>query len=225
MGLIRILIFLLFPTIALAQGGLQVQCEKAGNQVACTQWEQQKRDAEFARARAAQQSTSTDASEPASVIKLLVGLIFWGGIIYGIVYLFKKARHQVRDEAFDSLPKDGPMKVSIKEEQIPAGSFGSKQFKCALNIKVVVSQNDWHAIANAGLMKGMLFEYPGLSGPPTPDNVRPFLVENLKDGGQVHFHNIMQMQEAKEKLIESLHGLREQIDRQRSGPQIEHIEI
>src|SRR5262249_7173148 len=130
------------PGCGPSQSGLQIQCEKGHNQVACQQWEQQKKEQNvFAQARQ-QQTPSTEMSGEGQLIMLVVGLIFWGGVIYGVVYLFKAARRQVRDEEFAKLPKDGPMRVNIKEEHRPAGSFNSKRYPCALHINVVISQKD-----------------------------------------------------------------------------------
>jgi len=135
-------------------------------------------------------------------------------------------------EAFEALPKEGPMKVDLKEEIYPAGSFNSKRFKCSLNINIQLSQADWKAIAEMGLMKSVLFESPQAAGAMyDPDNVYQWTVEKLRifngknDRTGVSFNDVMQMQEAKEKLIEGLHNLRSQIDAHRHGPKTERLEI
>jgi len=135
-------------------------------------------------------------------------------------------------EEFEALPKEGPMKVDLKEEIYPAGSFNSKRFKSSLGINIQLSQADWKAIAEMGLIQKVLFESPGPSGDMyDPTNVRQWTVENMRifdgkhDRTGVAFNDVMQMQEAKEKLIEGLHNLRAQIDAHRHGPKVERLEI
>ncbi len=140
-----------------------------------------------------------------------------------IRHFVKKAN---RREAFAALPADGPMKVEIEEKPIPAGAFSSKHFKCSLSVDVKISQADWKAIADAGLMKKVIFQYPSTARDPyDPDNRLDYRVEDLKTPGGVCFGDTIQMQEAKEHLIFGLKNLREQIDNQRGGPRKQSFEI
>ena len=146
-------------------------------------------------------------------LALVIGLPTWW-------YLSRKSKR----EAFEALPKEGPMKVSISTMEVPAGSFNSKRLTCGLDIDVKISQADWKAIAGAGLMRHTLFEFPGPSGDMyDPENVRQFFVEDLKHLTHIGFNNVIQMQEAKEKLILGLHNLKAHIEPR--GPETESFEI
>jgi hypothetical protein len=127
---------------------------------------------------------------------------------------------------FAALPEDGPMKVSIEERMLPAGSFNSKRIKCDLKIDVKISQKDWKAIADAGLMKKVLFHADSPTGEPyDPENTWPWTVENLKQPTSAPFWDTDRMYKAKEELIQSLHNLRDHIDSVRAGPKKETMEI
>jgi hypothetical protein len=174
----------------------------------------------------AQTQTSNEPQRSDQLLLIFITIIGWIAIIGGPIYIFKALRRKSRDEEFAKLPKDGPMRIKIKEEHREAGSFNSKRYPFELHIEVVISQNDWRAIASAGLMDAVLFEYPGFSGNPyDPENLNPFQVKSLRKPAGVFFGNAMQIQEAKEKLIDGLHNLRSHIDAQREGSQTEHIEI
>src|SRR6266849_7182272 len=149
-------------------------------------------------------------------------LIFYGGIAL-VIFLFVRSRMK-KKEKWEALPKDGPMKVSIGTMEVPAGSFNSKRLTCGLDIDVRISQADWKAIANAGLMQHLLFEYPGPSSDMyDPENVRQFLVEHLNQVNHIGFNNVIKMQDAKEKLILGLHNLKAHIEPR--GPETESFEI
>jgi len=141
--------------------------------------------------------------------------------------IFFKIRRRTRDDAaFAALPKEGPMQVNITEKDIPPGSFNSKRLKCTLTIDVKMSQADWRSIAQLGLMRKTLFEYPSPAGEVgNPDNFFRFEVESLKDVTHICFNDVMQMQDAKERLITGLHNMRAQIDQHRHGPKMERLEI
>jgi hypothetical protein len=148
---------------------------------------------------------------------------FWiilGVLFVIIVFFVLRAQHR-KEKALEALPLDGPMKVNITEDLESSG-----RYKCALRINVVISRKDRATIEQAGLEDYLIFEYPGASGPIEPDNVRQFRVKDLNLGGTyIGFLSVPQMQEAKEKLIQSLHILREQIDSHRAGPKKESFEI
>src|SRR5450755_149893 len=93
-----------------------------------------------------------------SVIQWLV-IALIGYLIYR-----KFAKKSEMRKQFSALPKEGPMKVNITEEDVPAGSFGSKRFKCTLKFDIQISQADWKAIASMGLMQHVLFTSPAPSG-------------------------------------------------------------
>lgn len=136
-------------------------------------------------------------------------------------YIYRKLKKLKKSQKWSALPKDGPMKVNIKEEAIPSSAFNSKLFKCRMIVDVTVSQRDWKAIADAGLLEYTLFEWP------TPDgkDMWPFKVKDLERKREPVFMSQIQMADAKEKLIEGLQNLRSQIDYQREGPKSETIEI
>ena len=118
------------------------------------------------------------------------------------------------------------MQVNIEERFTDAGSFNSKHVPCGLKIDVKISQNDWRVIANAGLMKKVLFEADGPTGQQyDPENVRPWLVEDLKRVTYASFWDADRMQNAKEQLIESLYNLRDHIDNYRHGSKKESLQI
>jgi len=156
-----------------------------------------------------------------SVIQWLV-IALIGYLIYR-----KFAKKSEMREQFAALPKEGPMKVNITEEDVPAGSFGSKRFKCTLKFDIQISQADWKAIASMGLMQHVLFTSPAPSGEMhDPDNIWYWKVEDLKRGSNAaSFHNTIDMHEAKEQLIENLHNLRSQIDARKYGGKKESMEI
>ncbi len=139
----------------------------------------------------------------------------------------KYMKKSAMKEQFTALPKEGPMKVNITEEDVPAGSFGSKRFKCTLKFDIQISQADWKAIASMGLMQHVLFTSPAPSGDMhDPDNIWYWKVEDLKRGSNAaSFHNTIDMHEAKEQLIENLHNLRSQIDARKYGDKKESMEI
>jgi hypothetical protein len=150
------------------------------------------------------------------------------GIIGFIVYLIyrKFANKAEMKKAFAALPVDAPMQVNIEENYQQAGTFNSKQVPCGLKIDVKISQNDWRAIADAGLMKKVLFEADGPSGAQyDPENVRPWHVEDLKNITYASFWDADRMLSAKEKLIESLYNLRDHIDHQRGSLKKETLQI
>jgi hypothetical protein len=141
-------------------------------------------------------------------------------------------KKKAKREAFDKLPEEGPMKIDLKEELYPAGSFNSKRYKCSLLIKIQISKADWKAIADLGLMDKLVFVSPQAAGDMhDPDNVYQWTVDNLRifDGNHartgVAFNDVMQMQEQKESLITGLQNLRAQIDAHRHGPKTERLEI
>jgi hypothetical protein len=152
-------------------------------------------------------------------------LMIFLALVIGVPLLIYNSKKK-KKEAWQALPADGPMKVNITEENIPAGSFNSKRVKCLLRIDVKISQNDWKAIANAGLMKKVIFQYPSSAGDQyDPDNMFDFRVEHLKDPAGVTFGDVIQMQEAKEQLIQGLHNLKAQAEQQRGGPRTDSFEI
>ena len=151
-------------------------------------------------------------------------LIFFGGIILIIVWFFRSRKK--KKEQWEALPLDGPMRVTIEEQMTPAGSFNSKQVPCGLKIDIKISQKDWKAIADAGLMKKILFRADGPTGQKyDPENFRDWLVEDLKHVTYASFWDTDRMHQAKEELIESLHNLRDHIDSVRDGPKKETMEI
>jgi hypothetical protein len=157
------------------------------------------------------------------------GLLFFGIVLAGIIGLFiwrsiaKRAR---RDAKFSALPPEGPMQVNITTSDIPASAFLSKTLKCALHIDVTISQRDWRSIAQIGLMEHTLFDYPSAVGElNNPDDILHFPVRYLKNITHISFNNVIQMQEAKEQLIQSLHALKAQIAVQQEGPKTESFEI
>src|SRR5438552_2048446 len=106
-------------------------------------------------------------------------LMIFLALVIGVPFLIYNSKRK-KKEAWQALPEDGPMKVTITEKNVPAGSFNSKRIKCGLDIDVKISQADWKAIAAAGLMKKVLFHADGASGEQyDPDNLRPWLVEDL----------------------------------------------
>jgi hypothetical protein len=153
------------------------------------------------------------------------------GFLLVAVPLFFVVRHFTKKSKtraeFAALPVDGPMQVNVTEENFPASGINSKNVKCLLKIDVKISQNDWRAIANAGLMKKLIFQYPSSAAADQydPENMFDFRVEDLKRSGGVTFGDVIQMQDAKEKLVEALYDLREHIDQQRYGAKTERLRI
>lgn len=151
------------------------------------------------------------------------------GLIALIVVLFlylKFSRKSEERTAWAQLPADGPMQVNIEEQFIEAGTFNSKQVPCGLKIDVKISQNDWRAIANAGLMKKLLFYGDGPTGAQyDPENTRPWLVEDLKTPTYASFWDVERMHDAKEDLINSLVNLRAAIEVQKEGRREAQFEI
>jgi hypothetical protein len=175
------------------------------------------------RAKAAQkQKELQDSGETWNIVGPIVFIV----VISGIVFAWKFVRRNIRDAEFAKLPLDGPMKVNIEEQFTPAGSFNSKQVPCGLKIDVKISQKDWKAIADAGLMKKILFQADGPSGQKyDPENVRDWTVEDLKNITYASFWDSDRMHHAKEELIVSLHNLRAHIDGVREGPKTESFEV
>ena len=152
-------------------------------------------------------------------------LMIFLGLIIGVPLLIYNSKKK-KKEAWQALPEDGPMKVNIEESFTPPGSFNSKQVPCGLKIDVKIGQKDWRAIANAGLMKKVLFRADGPTGEKyDPENVRDWHVEDLKNVTYASFWDTDRMQQAKEQLIHSLHNLRAHIDGIRSGPKKDSFEI
>jgi hypothetical protein len=164
-------------------------------------------------------------------------IVWWVGTIFEVAFaliallvlffLFLKfSRKSAESSAWARLPADGPMQVNIEEQFTPAGTFNSKHVPCGLRIDVKISQKDWRAIADAGLMKKVLFEADGPSGQQyDPENVRPWLVEDLKLPTLACFWDADRMHAAKEQLIESLYNIREHIDYHRHGSKKETMQI
>jgi hypothetical protein len=144
-----------------------------------------------------------------------------------IFFLFLKFSGKSEERtAWANLPAEGPMNVNIEEQYVEAGSFNSKHVPCGLKIDVKISQNDWRVIANAGLMKKVLFEADGPSGAQyDPENTRPWLVEDLKTPTYASFWDVQRMHQAKEELINSLVNLRATIEAQKEGRRETQFEI
>jgi hypothetical protein len=64
----------------------------------------------------------------------LLGFLMIAIPVFFIIRKFVK-KTQMKEQ-FAKLPKEGPMKVNISEEDYPAGSFGSKRFKCNLRFDI-----------------------------------------------------------------------------------------
>lgn len=152
-------------------------------------------------------------------------------IIIFVVALFFVLKYRKKEQKkvdWSALPKEGPMQVKLVEEDIPAGTFDSKQFKCALKIQVRMSQADWKAIAQMGLMDHIILNSPGFDeSRPHNYTVRDMQrwtnISTQKSG--VRFNNVVQMQEAKAQLVQNLQNLRSQIEARSSGPKSDTIEI
>jgi len=163
--------------------------------------------------------------------------MWWVGTAFEVVFalvallvvfvLFLKfSRKSEERTAWANLPTEGLMKVNIQEQFVEAGSFNSKHVPCGLKIDVTISQNDWRVIANAGLMKKVLFEADGPSGAQyDPENTRPWLVEDLKRPTYASFWDAGRMYSAKEELLKSLVNLRAAIELHKEGPQETKFEI
>ena len=150
------------------------------------------------------------------------------GFLIVAIPIFLVVRHFMKKSAnrekFAALPVDGPMKINLKEEMTTG--FNSKQTPCALHIDVQISQKDWHAIAQAGLMKKTLFNGDGMSGKKyDPENLRPWTVEDLKRPTVATFWDADRMHQGKEQLLSSLKNLRDHIDNVRHGPKQESYEL
>jgi hypothetical protein len=146
-------------------------------------------------------------------------------IVIFVLYLNFSRKSKERS-AWANLPAKGPMKVNIEEQYVEAGSFNSKHVPCGLKIDVRISQNDWRVIANAGLMKKVLFHGDGPSGAQyDPENTRPWLVEDLKTPTYASFWDVQRMHDAKEELLKSLVNLRATIEAQKEGPQVTSFEL
>jgi hypothetical protein len=142
------------------------------------------------------------------------------------VLFLKFSRKSEERAAWANLPAEGLMQVNIQEQFVEAGSFNSKHVPCALKIDVKISQNDWRVIANAGLMKNMLFEADRPSGAQyDPENTRPWLVEDLKTPTYASFWDAGRMHNAKEELLKSLVNLRATIEAQKEGPHVTSFEL
>jgi hypothetical protein len=147
-------------------------------------------------------------------------------VIIGAIFLFKMVRRSQKEAEFADLPEHGPMKVNLEIKDIPPGDFLSKRFTSNLIVDVTISQADWKSIAQLGLMKHTLFTYPGMSGDPNdPDNIRTYVVEDLRRRGSAMFRNTIELQAAREKLIEGLRNLRDHIEEHRHGDRKESFEL
>jgi hypothetical protein len=145
-----------------------------------------------------------------TIFQIGVGLVF--AFVAFIIYLNVSSK-SAKDKAWKALPVDGPMKVSLEETYAEPGTFNSKHVPCGLKIDVRISQNDWRVISNAGLMKYNLFDGDGPSGQQyDPENIRPWLVEDLKTPTIASFWDVQRMQNAKQKLLQNLVNLRAQIE-------------
>ncbi len=155
-------------------------------------------------------------------------LIFWG-IVAFLIYFFgirKIFNKKNMKEKFAALPEHGPMKVNITTEDVPPGRFNSKRYKCMMRWEVIISQEDWKAIAQMGFMEHIILTAPAPSGDMNdPANVWHWRVKQLKEKGVAEFHNVIQMQEAKDKFIENLQNLRSQIEARKHEDRSEQIEI
>jgi hypothetical protein len=150
-------------------------------------------------------------------------MLLWIPLIVNIAWY--SVSRQKRKEAFQALPKEGPMKVNITTEDTKATVF-TKGYKKSMVIDVTISQADWKSIAQAGLMKKVIFQYPGVSKDPyDPENRWDFRVEALKQKSRIDFGDTVQLEEAKASLIQGLHDLKSHIEGQKEGPQKESFEI
>lgn len=166
-------------------------------------------------------------SKAADVIGTVFEIIFGLIALLVIVFLYLKfSRKSEERVAWDNLPVDGPMQVRIEEQFSEAGSFNSKHVPCGLRIDVKISQKDWKAIADAGLMKKVIFYGDGPSGEQyDPENVRPWLVEDLKRPTYASFWDAGRMREAKEELLNSLVNLRATAEALKEGKQVTEFEL
>lgn len=147
-------------------------------------------------------------------------LIFYGLIIGAGVWWYMS--RQKKKEKWEALPQDGPMQVNIEEDY----NTKSRHVPCGLKIDVKISQADWKAIHQAGLMKKVLFHGDGPSGKQyDPENVRPWTVEDLQRVTMAMFWDADRMHQAKEELIESLRNLRAHVDNIRHGSKKDSFEL
>lgn len=112
------------------------------------------------------------------------------------------ARRVIKKQNFQALPKEGPMKVDIKEV------YENKLHQLKLNIQI--SQADWKEINRLGLMDHVLVT--------TPNHIRPgddpfvYTIRQIPSTKAMGFRDIIEMRTAKEQIITSLQQLRSQID-------------
>lgn len=164
-------------------------------------------------------------------MELVIFIALVGFVIWLVVRKFQKKAET--KEKWEALPVEGPMRINLQEEDVAAGSFNSKRFKCTLKIHIQISQSDWKTIAQMGLMDHVVFSSPQAAGDPNdPDNYTHWKIRDLKifDGTEGQrsgcaFHNVIQMQEAKAQLLTNLTAVRSQIDAKKHGSKKETIEI
>jgi hypothetical protein len=147
--------------------------------------------------------------------------IFSYGVLAAIaLWIFSRIRKKA---AFTQLPKDGPMKVSISTNYVQNPIGYTNHY---LIIDVVISQADWLALDKAGVTQQRILQYrSSASKPEDPEGWMDFCVKHLSHKSSLGFNDVVQLEEAKDKLIQALHGLRAAIDHTKEGPSSEKFEI
>jgi hypothetical protein len=154
-------------------------------------------------------------------------LIFLAIIIVPAVYflMVRPALQQQKLEA--ELPHDGPIKVEITQEQIPAPStehslHGGRQW-WRMHINIKMSKSDYALYKQSGLMENELFAYPH---PKFPDTDVSFAGLSIGYVKKCDFPSIQDLNAAKEELISGLQAVRSHLEAMKSGStEPESIEI
>jgi len=143
-------------------------------------------------------------------------LIFWlviaslGALIAAPIINAKRKKAA----QFAALPVEGPMKVNITTEEVPA-AFSSRS-KYRMHIDVQMSQKDREALKRSGLEMHKLFDYPH---PKWEDQDAQYLNCHLFNTKYVDFPDMQALDRAKDELLEGLHALRSRLDQQRHHAQ------
>jgi hypothetical protein len=123
---------------------------------------------------------------------------------------------------------DVPFKVDVTVRPIQDSALlkmvRGRALTHRLEIKVRIGPKDWQRIKDAGLYDAILFDYPDATSTYSGERGQ-YCVCHLRTDGAAAFYNIGDAYAAKEKLIHSLHELRQAIDVQKEGVQNEVLEI
>lgn len=123
---------------------------------------------------------------------------------------------------YAKMPKDGPMKVNVTVQEIPArvqfSRFTGSRTAYRLHVDVLMSRKDFAALDRTGMGGRELFDYPN---PKYPDVRMSYTANRLWNLPYVDFPDTYQVNIAKTALVESLRALRTHLDATKETPQIQ----